>query len=187
MTNSKMITEDLRRRMQGALDSLKKEFSGLRTGRASTNLLDPIVVEAYGSRMPITQVGTINVPEARLIIVQVWDKSMVKAIEKAIRDAGLGLNPVADGQMIRVPLPELSQERRLELTKIAAKYAEQGRVSIRNVRRDGMDHLKQLLKDSIISEDDHRHMSEAIQKLTDEFVKKADEMLEIKEKEITQI
>lgn len=189
MTNPKVIEgiKDLTRRMQGALDVLKKEFSGLRTGRASPNLLDPVVVEAYGSRMPISQLGVVNVPEARLLTVQVWDKDMVKAVEKAIREANLGLNPMIDGQLIRVPLPDLSAERRQEIIKIAAKYAESARISIRNVRRDGMDALKAFLKDSVLSEDEHHHTSEDIQKLTDDFVKKVDELLHEKEKEITQI
>lgn len=179
--------DDLKRRMQGALEVLKKEFSGLRTGRASQNLLDPVQVEAYGSRMPLSQLGTVGVPEPRLLTVQVWDKGMVKAVEKAIREAGLGLNPMADGMLIRVPIPDLSQERRQELIKIAAKYAELARVSVRNVRRDGMDHLKALLKDSAISEDDHHHKSEEIQKVTDDFVKKIDESFHEKEKEILHI
>ncbi len=189
MTNPKVIEDmaDLKRRMQGALEMLKKEFSGLRTGRASQNLLDPVQVEAYGSRMHLSQLGTVGVPEARLLTVQVWDKSMVKAVEKGIRDAGLGLNPMADGQLIRVPIPDLSQERRQELIKIASKYAELARVSVRNVRRDGMDHLKGLLKESVLSEDDHHHMGEDIQKITDEFVKKIDESFHEKEKEILHI
>ncbi|HQS84707.1 MAG: ribosome recycling factor [Alphaproteobacteria bacterium 16-39-46] len=189
MTNPKVIEDmaDLKRRMQGALEMLKKEFSGLRTGRASQNLLDPVQVEAYGSRMHLSQLGTVGVPEPRLLTVQVWDKSMVKAVEKGIRDAGLGLNPMADGQLIRVPIPDLSQERRQELIKIASKYAELARVSVRNVRRDGMDHLKGLLKESVLSEDDHHHMGEDIQKITDEFVKKIDESFHEKEKEILHI
>ncbi len=189
MTNPK-VTEDLndiQRRMQGALDVLKKEFSGLRTGRASVNLLDPVVVEAYGAKMPITQVGNINTPEARMITVQVWDQSLVKVVEKAIRDAGLGLNPMAEGQLIRIPLPELTQERRQELIKVAAKYAEQARISIRNVRRDGMDVLKALEKDSSLSEDEGHHFSDEIQKITDDFVKKVDELLVQKEKDISHV
>lgn len=189
MTNPK-VTEDLndiQRRMQGALEVLKKEFSGLRTGRASVNLLDPVVVEAYGAKMPITQVGNINTPEARMITVQVWDQSLVKVVEKAIRDAGLGLNPMAEGQLIRIPLPELTQERRQELIKVAAKYAEQARISIRNVRRDGMDVLKALEKDSSLSEDEGRHFSDEIQKITDDFVKKVDELLVQKEKDISHV
>lgn len=184
-----MIEElaDLQRRMQGALDVLQKEFSGLRTGRASVNLLDPIVVDAYGSKMHIAQLGNINTPEARLITVQVWDQSLVKAVEKAVRDAGLGLNPMTEGQLIRIPLPELTQDRRQELAKVAAKYAEQARISVRNIRRDGMDSLKALEKDSVISEDEKHQSSENIQKVTDEFVKKIDELLAQKEKEISHV
>ena len=136
--------DDLSRRMDGALEALRKEFGGLRTGRASASLLEPITVEAYGQQMPLNQVGTISVPEARLITVQVWDRGMVKAVEKAIRDGGLGLNPQTDGQNVRVPIPDLNQERRTELSKVASRYAEQARVAVRNVRRDGMDMLKRM-------------------------------------------
>lgn len=174
----------LRKRMEGAMKQLAHEFSGLRTGRASTNLLDSVVVEAYGSMTPLNQLANINVPEARLLTVQVWDKTMVKAVEKAIASAGLGLNPAADGQLIRVPIPELSQERRAELVKVAHKYAEGGKVAIRNVRRDGMDHFKKMEKDGGISKDDHQRKSDEIQKLTDEFIKKVDDQLAAKEKEI---
>src|SRR6185295_13265444 len=156
------------RRMDGALEALRKEFGGLRTGRASANLLEPIHVSAYGNDMPLNQVGTINVPEPRMITVQVWDRGLVGAVEKAIRDAGLGLNPAADGSTVRVPLPELSQERRQELTKVAHKYAEQGRVAVRNVRRDGMDFLKKQEKDHKITEDEHKKLADLMQKLTDE-------------------
>lgn len=179
--------EDLGRRMQGALDALHKEFSGLRTGRASVGLLEPLMVEAYGSKMPITQVGTLGTPDARTLSVQVWDKGMVKAVEKAIRESDLGLNPMPDGQTIRVPMPELSQERRQELTKVAAKYAEQGRVAVRNVRRDGMDALKKLEKEGDISEDDHRRLSTEVQTLTDGFIKNIDEALSHKEQDILQV
>ena len=179
--------DDLSRRMQGALESLLKEFSGLRTGRASVALLEPLTVDAYGSQMPITQVGTLGTPDARTLSVQVWDKTMVKAVEKAIRESNLGLNPMVDGQNIRVPMPELSMERRQELTKVAAKYAEQGRVAIRNVRRDGMDSLKKLEKESSISEDDQRRFSTEIQTLTDSFIKKIDEALSQKDKDILQV
>ena len=179
--------DDLNRRMQGAFDALHKEFVGLRTGRASINLLEPLMVEAYGSQMPITQVGTLGTPDARTLSVQVWDKTMVKAVEKAIRESNLGLNPMADGQMIRVPMPDLSAERRQDLTKVAAKYAEQGRVAIRNIRRDGMDTLKKLEKESEISEDDHRRLSAEVQTLTDTFVKKVDEALSQKEQDILQV
>ncbi len=174
----------LRKRMEGALKTLTQEFSGLRTGRASVNLLDSVVVEAYGSTMPLNQLANVNAPEPRLLTVQVWDKTMVKAVEKGISAAGLGLNPSADGQLVRVPVPELSQERRIELTKIAGKYAESTRVAVRNIRRDGMDHYKRMEKDGAISKDDHHHKSDEIQKLTDEFIKKIDDMLVAKEKEI---
>jgi ribosome recycling factor len=159
----------------------------LRTGRASAHLLEPVVVHAYGSEMPITQVGTISVPEPRMITVQVWDRSLVSAVEKAVRDAGLGLNPASDGQLVRVPIPELSQERRQELTKIAHKYAEQGRVAVRNVRRDGMDQLKKMEKDGKISQDEHRGWSDKVQKLTDDHIKRIDDTLAQKEKEILQV
>jgi ribosome recycling factor len=179
--------EDFRRRMDGALEALRKEFGGLRTGRASASLLDPVQVSAYGNNMPLNQVGTVSVPEPRMISVQVWDKSMVSAVEKAIRDSGLGLNPASDGSTVRVPLPELSQERRQELTKVAHKYAEHGRVAVRNVRRDGMEFLKKQEKDHKISEDEHKKLADLMQKLTDEHVKKVDETLAIKEKEILQV
>ncbi len=178
---------ELKRRMDGALDALRREFGGLRTGRASAHLLDQVVVKAYGSDMPLNQVGNVNVPEPRLISVQVWDRGLVISVEKAIRDAGLGLNPVSDGQLVRVPIPELSQERRQELTKIAHKYAEQGRVAVRNVRRDGMDAMKKMEKDGKISQDEHRQRADEVQKLTDEHIRKVDEMLAQKEKEILQV
>jgi ribosome recycling factor len=181
------LDADLKRRMDGALDAMKKEFSGLRTGRASTNLLEPITVDAYGSSMPLNQVATVGVPEPRMLTVQVWDKGMTKAVEKAIRDAGLGLNPQAEGTMIRVPVPPLSQERRQELAKVAGKYAEQTKVAVRNVRRDGMDSLKKMEKDGDISEDEHKKMSESVQTLTDATIKKIDEALAAKEKEIAQV
>lgn len=177
----------LKRRMDGAVEVLRKELSGLRTGRASASLLEPIQVNAYGTMMPLNQVGTIGVPEPRLITVQVWDKSLVSAVDKAIRDSGLGLNPQTDGALVRVPIPELSQERRAELSKVAHKYAEQARVAVRNVRRDGMEHLKRQEKDHEISQDDHRHKSDGIQKLTDGFITKIDEILAHKEKEIMQV
>jgi ribosome recycling factor len=165
---------DVKRRMDSALDTLRKEFGGLRTGRASANLLDPVVVDAYGSSMPLNQVGTVGVPEPRMLTVQVWDKGLVKAVEKAIRDAGLGLNPQ-------------SEERRKELVKVAHKYAEQARVSVRNVRRDGMEMLKKMEKDHKLSQDEHRQWSDQVQALTDEHVKKIDEALHTKEKEILQV
>ena len=179
--------EDFKNRMQKALDALHKDFSGLRTGRASAALLESVVVEAYGSMMPLTQVATVNVPEPRTLSVQVWDKTMVKPVEKGIRDAGLGLNPSVDGQTIRVPLPDLSEERRKELVKIASKYAEQGKIAVRNVRRDGMDLLKKMEKDKDISEDEHKRFSTDIQILTDDFIKKIDGDLAHKEKDIMQV
>lgn len=178
---------DIKRRMGGALETLRKELSGLRTGRASANLLDPVMVEAYGNKMPLTQVGTISVPEPRMITVQVWDKGQVKAVEKAIREAGLGLNPNVDGALIRVPIPDLNQERRQELVKVGGKYAEQARVSVRNVRRDGMEMLKQLEKKHELSQDEHRKWHDEIQALTDSHIKKIDESLATKEKEILQV
>ena len=179
--------QDIQRRMEGAVEALQKEFSGLRTGRASANLLDPVVVDMYGSKMPINQVGTVSVPESRLISVQVWDASAVKSVEKAIRDAGLGLNPMPDGNNIRIPIPDLNEERRKELTKIAGKYAETARISVRNVRKDGMDSVKKMEKDGDISEDDHRSLSDEVQKLTDSYVGKVDDALKAKEAEIMQV
>ena len=179
--------DDIERRMDGAVSALKSEFAGLRTGRASASLLEPIHVEAYGARMPLNQVGTISVPEPRMISVQVWDRSMTKAVEKAIRESDLGLNPQSDGQLIRVPLPDLSEERRAELVKVASKYAESARVAVRNVRRDGMDHLKKMEKDSEISQDDKRLYEDEIQELTDKHVKAIDEALASKEKDIMQV
>ncbi len=176
--------KDLRKRMDGALTALKSEFSGLRTGRASASLVEPIDVAAYGSKMPMTQVGTISVPEPRMITINVWDKSLVGAVEKAIRESGLGINPVVDGQNVRVPIPALTEERRAELAKIAAKYGEQAKVAIRNVRREGMEAIK---KTEGVSEDDQKKMSEEVQKLTDEMVKNVDEMLAAKEAEIMQV
>lgn len=178
-----MNLDQTKQRMESAVDALRKEFSGLRTGRASTNLLDNISVDAYGSMMPMNQVGTVGVPEPRLLTVQVWDKGLVKNVEKAIRDANLGLNPQPDGQLIRVPVPELSQERRQELAKIAGKYAETGRIAVRNVRRDAMDELKK----AKLPEDEQKGQSEKIQKLTDETIKKIDDALAAKEKEISHV
>ena len=175
---------ELRRRMDGALKSLHSEFGGLRTGRANASLLDNIQVEAYGSMTPLKQVGNVSVPEPRMLSVQVWDKSVVKSVEKAINAAGLGVNAMADGQLVRVPIPELSQERRVELSKIAGKYAEAAKVSIRNVRRDGNESLKKMEKDGGISKDEHKKQEGDIQKLTDEFIKKIDDALAVKEKEI---
>lgn len=181
------MMDELKRRMEGSLKTLQHEFTGLRTGRASPNLLDSVQVEAYGSYVPLNQVANVTVPEPRMLIVQVWDKGTVKAVEKAIANAGLGLNPAADGQNIRVPIPPLSEERRKELVKVASKYCEQAKVSIRNVRRDGMDDLKAKEKSKEISEDEHRKLSDQIQKITDEFVAKADEQLKAKEKDILSV
>jgi ribosome recycling factor len=186
MSEDKVVS-DLRRRMEGAIDVLRKEFGGLRTGRASANLLEPVHVEAYGNKMPLSQVGTVSVPEARMLIVQVWDKGNVKATEKAIREAGLGLNPQTEGQTIRVPVPDLSEERRKELTRVAAKYAEQARVSVRNVRRDGLDLLKKQEKDGIVTQDQHRRLEKDIQSLTDATIKRVDDLLAQKDKEILQV
>lgn len=182
-----MELQELQRRMDGAFKSLQGEFTGLRTGRASTNLLDHLQVDAYGSMLPINQVGNVNAPEPRLLTVTVWDKGMVKAVEKAIRESDLGLNPQVDGTLIRVPLPSLSEERRKEMVKVAGKYAEAAKVAIRNVRRDGMEGLKAAEKDKKISEDEHRTQSEKIQKLTDDYVKKIDELLVAKEKDIMSV
>jgi len=179
--------DELDRRMNGAVATLKSELGGLRTGRASAALLDPVKVEAYGNNVPINQVGSIATPEARMITVQVWDKGLAKAVDKAIRDAGLGLNPQMDGQLLRIPLPELNQERRKELSKLAAKYAEAARVSVRNVRRDGMDLLKRLEKDGKIGQDDHHTKGDELQKLTDAHVKDIDTALHTKEQEIMQV
>jgi ribosome recycling factor len=179
--------KDLRRRMDGALEVLRKEFGGLRTGRASTSLLEPVQVNAYGGVVPLNQVASVNVPEPRMISVQVWDRSVVKAVDKAIREAGLGLNPQTEGQVIRVPIPELNEERRRELTRVAAKYAEQARVSVRNVRRDGIEALRRLEKDSEISQDEHRKLDREVQQLTDDHIKRIDETLAQKDKEILQV
>ena len=178
---------DLSKRMDGALDVLRKELQGLRTGRASANLLEPITVEAYGSEVPLSQVGTIGVPEPRMLTVQVWDRSLVKAIEKAIRSSNLGLNPAVDGQLLRVPLPELTQERRQELVKVAHRYAEQARVAVRNVRRDGMDQLKRSEKDGDISSDEHRKLSDEVQALTDKHIDSIEQTLKQKEKDILSV
>ena len=181
------LLKDLRRRMDGALEVLRKEFGGLRTGRASTSLLEPVQVNAYGGMVPLNQVASVNVPEPRMISVQVWDRGVVKAVDKAIREAGLGLNPQTEGQVIRVPIPELNEERRRELTRVAAKYAEQARVSVRNVRRDGIEALSRLEKDSEISQDEHRKLDREVQQLTDDHIKRIDETLAQKDKEILQV
>jgi ribosome recycling factor len=179
--------EDVRRRMKGAVATLKHEFAGLRTGRANPAILDPVTVEAYGNPMHINQLGTVSAPEARLLTVQVWDRGLVKAVDKAIRDAGLGLNPQVDGQLLRIPIPELNEERRRELAKLAHKYAEAARVAVRNVRRDGMDHLKRLEKDHAIGEDQHRKQADELQKMTDESVHEIDQSLHSKEQEIMHV
>lgn len=176
--------DGLRRRMDGALQSLKTELAGLRTGRASASMLEPITVDAYGSTMPLNQVATISVPEARMISVQVWDRSMSQAVEKAIRESSLGLNPVVEGTLMRIPIPELNAERRAELVKVAHKYAEHARVAVRHVRRDGMEEVK---KADGVSEDETRRLTERIQKLTDEKVGEIDTIVASKEQEITQI
>ena len=178
------IKQDIDRRMDGALETLKKELAGLRTGRASTSLLEPITVLAYGQTMHLNQVATVSVPEPRMLTVQVWDRSMTASVEKAIREANLGVNPQAEGQVIRVRLPELTEDRRKELVKVAHKYAEAARIAVRNVRRDGMEALKKLEKDHKISEDDHKRGNDEIQKSTDGHIKKIDEALAGKEKEI---
>jgi ribosome recycling factor len=179
--------KDVTRRMDGALQNLRHEFAGLRSGRASASLLEPVTVEAYGSAMPITQVGTISVPEPRMLAVQVWDRGMVSAVEKAIRNAGLGLNPMTDGQLVRVPVPELNEERRQEMTRVAGKYAEQARIAVRNVRRDGMETLKKLEKDGEISQDEHKAWADDLQKATDQHTKAVDDLLKAKEQEIMQV
>jgi ribosome recycling factor len=179
--------DDVKRRMQGALDVLMDEFGGLRTGRASSALLEPVMVDAYGSSMPMNQVGTVNVTDSRMISVQVWDQGLVASVEKAIRDSGLGLNPSKEGNSVRVPIPQLSEERRIELTKIAHKYCEQGRVAVRNIRRDGMDKLKRQEKDGEISKDEQRAWGDDLQKLTDGFTKEIDEVLASKETEIMKV
>ena len=178
---------ELDRRMNGAVSTLKTELAGLRTGRASAALLDPVKVDAYGNIMPINQVGTVSTPEPRLITVQVWDKSMVKAVEKAIRDSGIGLNPQTDGQLLRIPIPELNEERRKELVKLAHKYSEAARVAVRNVRRDGMDALKKAEKDGKIGQDEQHKNGDELQKLTDNHIRDVDAALHAKEQEILQV
>ena len=169
------------------MEVLRREFGGLRTGRAAPSLLEPIVVAAYGSEMPLNQLSTIGVPEPRLLSVQVWDKSMVKAVEKSIRNADLGLNPIVDGQLVRVPIPELNEERREELSRVAGKYGEQARIAVRNVRRDGMDTLKRMEKDGELSQDDQHLWGDEIQSITDAHIEKIDEMLDAKQQEIMQV
>ncbi len=179
--------DDLNRRMEGALSTLQTEFAGLRTGRASASLVEPISVNAYGSMMPMNQVGTVSVPESRMLSISIWDKGLVAAVEKAIRESGLGLNPVTEGQTVRITIPELNEERRVELSKVGGKYAEGARVAVRNVRRDGMEHLKKAQKDKDISEDEQKELSIRVQTMTDDMVKRIDEMLATKETEIMQV
>jgi len=178
---------DLKRRMQGALSTLKHELGGLRTGRATASLVEPVHVEAYGQSMPLNQVATISVPEPRMLSVQVWDKAMVNAVDKAIRDSNLGLSPTVEGQVLRIRIPELNEQRRKEMAKVAHKYAEEARVAVRHVRRDGLDILKKLLKDKAISEDDEKRHESEVQKVTDQFVSEIDQALATKEKEIMQV
>lgn len=179
--------KDLKRRMDGAMEAFRSDLAGLRTGRASASLLEPITVEAYGAQMPMNQVGNISAPEPRMLTVQVWDNNLVGAVEKAIRESDLGLNPQTEGQVIRVPLPDLTEERRKDLVKVAGKYAEQARVAVRNVRRDGMDSLKKSEKAGDISQDEHRARADDVQKTTDSHVKEIDELLAQKEGEIMQV
>jgi ribosome recycling factor len=187
MAAGKFDLNELERRMRGAIESLKKEFQGLRTGRASTHLLDPVVVNVYGQRMPINQVATITTPDAKTISVQVWDRGQVSAVEKAIREANLGVNPIVDGTLIRLPIPALNAERRQELVKLAHKYAEHARVVVRNVRREGMELLKKLDRDGKMSEDEHHKNSAKVQELTDRLIRDVDHTLSAKEAEIKQV
>lgn len=179
--------QDIKRRMHGAVDALKHDFGGLRTGRASATLLEPIHVDAYGANMPLAQVASISVPEPRLLQISVWDRGLVIAVEKAIRASNLGLNPMSEGQVIRLRMPDLTQDRRKELVKVAHQYAEKARVAVRNVRRDGMEHLKALEKGHLMSEDDHKKKADDVQKMTDETIKEVDAALKHKEAEIMQV
>jgi len=179
-------TDDLQRRMDGALGALRTEFASLRTGRASASMLEPITVEAYGQKTPINQVGTVNVPEPRMVTINVWDKSMVNAVEKSIRESGLGINPQLNGTIIMLPIPELNEERRKELTRVAAQYAEHARVAVRNIRRDGMDQVKKAKSDGL-SEDDQKFWEDEVQSLTDTMIKAVDTSLEKKQAEIMQV
>jgi ribosome recycling factor len=179
-------TDDLERRMDGAMANLRTEFASLRTGRASASMLEPVMVEAYGQQTPINQVGTVNVPEPRMVTINVWDKSMVNAVEKAIRESGLGINPQMNGTIIMLPIPELNEERRRELGKVAGQYAESARVAIRNVRRDGMDQIKKAKGDGM-SEDDQKFWESAVQEITDKYIKFVDDQLETKQEEIMQV
>ena len=186
MTEDELI-KDLSRRMDGAIEVLRKEFGGLRTGRASASLLEPITVPAYGGTLPLNQVANVSVPEPRMITVQVWDRAVVKAVDKAIRESGLGLNPQTEGQVIRVPIPDLNEERRRELTRVSARYAEQARVSVRNVRRDGIDVLKRREKETDITQDQQRKLQQEVQHLTDDYISRIDEALAQKDREILQV
>ena len=179
--------DDYKKRMDGAITALQHEFGGLRTGRASPTILDPIKVDAYGAESPLSSVASVSVPEPRMIAVNVWDKGVVAAVDKAIRSANLGLNPIVDGQTLRIPIPPLTGERRQELAKIASKYAEQQRIAVRNIRRDGMEHLKKLEKEHQISEDDHKRHGTEMQKATDDHIKRVDDLLRHKEEEIMQV
>lgn len=187
MTTANYDLKDIKRRMSGAVDALKQEFAGLRTGRAHSSLLDPIRVEAYGSQMPLNQVATVTVPEPRMLTVQVWDKNMAGAVDKAIRNSSLGLNPVMEGATLRIPIPPLNEERRKELAKTAGTYAEQARVAVRNVRRDGMDALKRAEKEGEIGEDEHKKLADQVQKATDESIETIDRLLKEKQEEILQV
>jgi len=179
--------KDIEKRMDGAVEALKKEFAGLRAGRASAGLLDPVKVDAYGTLTPINQVGTIGTPEARMLSIQVWDRNLAGAVDKAIRNAGLGLNPVMEGAMIRIPIPPLNEERRAELAKTAGAYAEQARIAVRNVRRDGMDAIKKAEKDGDMSEDEQKKFADLVQKATNNRIGEIDSLLSTKQEEITQV
>lgn len=187
MADYSEIKENTQSRMEKTIDALKSDLGGLRAGRAHASLLDGIMVDAYGSLTPISQVGTISVPDARCLSVSVWDRGMAKAVEKAIQESDLGLNPVSDGQLIRIPIPPLSEERRKELVKVAGKYTEQSKIAIRNIRRDALDGIKKLKKDNAISEDEEKRYENEVQKFTDDSIKKADEVLAQKEKDIMQV
>lgn len=187
MSDFSSIKSDARERMEKTLDSLKADFGGLRAGRAHISLLDGIMVEAYGSMTPLSQIGTVSVPDARTLSISVWDRGLARAVEKAIMESDLGLNPASDGQLIRIPIPPLSEERRKELIKVAGKYSENNKVAIRNIRRDALDDIKKLKKDNAISEDDEKRFENEIQKLTDDSIKKIDEMMSQKEKDIMQV
>ena len=179
--------DDLSKRMDGDISSFNGDLAGLRTGRASTSMVDGILVDAYGQKMPLDQVGSISVPEARMISIQVWDKGLVVAVEKSIHESGLGLNPQVDGELIRIPIPELNEERREELSKISGKYAEQAKISIRNVRRDGMDEIKKIEKEGSVGKDRAKDLEGEVQELTDDYIKRIDDILSQKESEIRQV